>query len=161
MFSFKNKKNYGGFTREEKRDIDITNKYFTKKITRQGSCYKNSQWEKDFKKSQYFKRNICEFPNIDFFKTVRNCQSRNEMSKCGKYTMKNQKKSFSMTRLKDIYDAESQLKNENKNKSEINVYKNKDDINNSCNNDKDKDGNKEEDKNKKEDNMNKTQEVKK
>ena len=35
------------------------------------SCYNFNQWNRDFEQSQCFKKNICEFPCIDFHKTKR------------------------------------------------------------------------------------------
>ena len=32
------------------------------------SCYDKSEWIKDFEKSQIYKKNICIFPSIKFFK---------------------------------------------------------------------------------------------
>ena len=42
-----------------------------KRIQERGSFYNVSKWEKDYEKSQYYKRNHCIFPSIDFYKTQR------------------------------------------------------------------------------------------
>ena len=71
LFEFKTKKMDGGLTREQKLEIKAVNKYFRNKLKRQSSFYSLGQWNKDFEKSQNFKKNICEFPCIDFHKTKR------------------------------------------------------------------------------------------
>jgi hypothetical protein len=67
-FEFKQKERNGGLTREQRLEINADNKYFFRKIKRQASCYSLSQWNRDFEQSQSFKKNICEFPCIDFRK---------------------------------------------------------------------------------------------
>ena len=69
LFEFKDKTKDGGLTREQKLEIKAGNKYFKGKLSRQSSYYSLDQWKKDFEKSQNFKKNICEFPCIDFHKT--------------------------------------------------------------------------------------------
>ena len=71
LFEFKQKIKDGGLTREQKRDIKAVNKYYRNKLSRQSSFYSLGQWNKEFEKSQQFKKNICEFPCIDFHKTKR------------------------------------------------------------------------------------------
>ena len=69
LFEFKTKGMDGGLTREQKLEIKAVNKYYINKLKRQSSFYSLGQWNKEFKKSQDFKKNICEFPCIDFHKT--------------------------------------------------------------------------------------------
>ena len=69
IFEFKTKGMDGGLTREQRLEIKAVNKYYINKLKRQSSFYSLGQWNKEFKKSQAFKRNICEFPCIDFHKT--------------------------------------------------------------------------------------------
>lgn len=69
LFEFKNKIQDGGLTREQKLELIAGNKYLKNKINRQSSFYSLKRWINDFGKTQHFKRNICEFPSIDFFKT--------------------------------------------------------------------------------------------
>jgi len=68
-FEFKPKDRNGGLTREQKLEINADNKYFFRKLNRQSSCYNFNQWNRDFEQSQCFKKNICEFPCIDFRKS--------------------------------------------------------------------------------------------
>lgn len=56
------------FSPERQLEILNTNKYFYNKIRQQNSVYDLDKWERDFKKSQYYKKNICFFPTIDFHK---------------------------------------------------------------------------------------------
>ena len=72
LFEFKQKTNDGGLTREQKLEIKAVNKYYRNKLNRQSSFYSLGQWNKEFEKSLNFKKNICEFPCIDFHKTKRN-----------------------------------------------------------------------------------------
>ncbi len=39
-----------------------------KRLTDQPSCYDKKNWIKDFEKSQNYKKNICVFPSIKFYK---------------------------------------------------------------------------------------------
>ena len=71
LFEFTNKKNDGGLTREQRLEIKAVNKYYKNKLSRQSSFYSLGQWNKEFQKSQNFKKNICEYPSIDFHKTKR------------------------------------------------------------------------------------------
>ena len=73
MFEFKEKIKDGGLTREQRLQIEAGNKYYKGKLRRQGSYYSLDKWKKDFEQSQHFKKNICEFPSIDFYKTRQNC----------------------------------------------------------------------------------------
>ena len=73
MFEFKEKIKDGGLTREQRLQIEAGNKYYKGKLSRQGSYYSLDKWKKDFEQSQHFKKNICEFPSIDFYKTRQNC----------------------------------------------------------------------------------------
>ena len=69
LFEFSNKKKDGGLTREQKLEIKAVNKYYKNKLSRQSSFYSLGQWNKEFLQSQSFKKNICEYPSIDFYKT--------------------------------------------------------------------------------------------
>ena len=62
------------------------NQHMLKRIQERGSFYNVSKWEKDYEKSQYYKRNHCIFPSIDFYKTQRG-NSFNSRG-CGTYRMK-------------------------------------------------------------------------
>ena len=68
VFEFKQKGKNGGLTREQRLEINADNIYFFRKLHRQSSCYSLNQWNRDFERSQSFKKNICEFPCIDFRK---------------------------------------------------------------------------------------------
>ena len=68
-FEFKDKIKDGGLTREQRLQIKAGNKYYKGKLSKQGYYYSLNKWKKDFELSQHFKKNICEFPCIDFSKT--------------------------------------------------------------------------------------------
>ena len=61
IFEFKQK-----LKDNEKAKRKEINNYYFKKISRQGSLYNNNRYKKDFERSQFFKKNICEFPIINF-----------------------------------------------------------------------------------------------
>ena len=71
-FEFKQKFKDRGFTKEQKSEIKAMNNYFYKKLNKQTSCYNLDKLNKEFEQNQYFKKNICEFPCIDFHKTKQN-----------------------------------------------------------------------------------------
>ena len=75
-FEFKKKLKDGGLTKIQKSEIKATNNYFYKKLNKQISCYNFEKLNKEFEQSQYFKKNICEFPCIDFHKTKQNFMDR-------------------------------------------------------------------------------------
>ena len=75
-FEFKQKLKDGGLTKIQKSEIKATNNYFYKKLNKQTSCYNFEKLNKEFEQSQYFKKNICEFPCIDFHKTKQNFMGR-------------------------------------------------------------------------------------
>ena len=77
LFQFKQKSKDGGLTREKKLEIKSVNKYYKNKLKRQTSFYNLEQWNKEFEQSLNFKKNICEFPCIDFHKSKK---SPNELS---------------------------------------------------------------------------------
>lgn len=125
-FSFKNKINYGGFTREQKLQIDSVNKYFINKISNRCSFYKNKEWEKDFQKAQYFKKNVCEYPVIDFYGMNRSNKKSGFLSNspsCFSFT-NNKNKSLLRVKLKPI-NRSTQIKKEEI-KDEKNVGKEND-----------------------------------
>ena len=57
-------------TRERKNQIDCANKFYLKRIKKQNSALNVVEWEKDFKKSRSFKKNICIYPSINFQKSL-------------------------------------------------------------------------------------------
>ena len=69
-FTFSNKKYDGGFTREQKYQINKSNKIYIKGVSRQRSVYDIKQMESDFEKSQKYKKNICKLPVINFHKII-------------------------------------------------------------------------------------------
>ena len=74
IFEFKKRTKDGSLTsltREKKLEIKAVNEYYKSKLSRQSSFYNLRQWNKEFEQSQQFKKNICEFPSIDFHKTKR------------------------------------------------------------------------------------------
>ena len=61
---------FSSFTPEQKYQINIANKYFFNKLKNQNTFFNSKEWEKDFKQSQIYKKNICSYPCIDFHKSV-------------------------------------------------------------------------------------------
>lgn len=57
------------FTPEQSFQINYTNKYFFNKLKKKHSVFNLSEWEKDFQKSQNYKKNICSYPSINFHKS--------------------------------------------------------------------------------------------
>ena len=47
------------------------NLYMLKRLNERTSCYNVDKWNKDYEASQYYKRNHCQYPSIDFYKTQR------------------------------------------------------------------------------------------
>ena len=45
------------------------NQHMLKRINERSSFYNVAKWERDYEKSQYYKRNHCVYPSIDFYKT--------------------------------------------------------------------------------------------
>ena len=61
---------YRVFSKEQRYQIEKANKYFFHKLEKTTSCLNSQKWEKDFQKSRQYKKNICEFPNLNFLKTI-------------------------------------------------------------------------------------------
>ena len=57
-----------GLKREKKLEKIKINKYLKNKINNQSSFYNSKKLDKDYEQSQSFKKNICEFPSINFTK---------------------------------------------------------------------------------------------
>jgi hypothetical protein len=64
------KSSYSSFTREEQYQIDNANKFLFNRIKNKNSVFKIWQWEKDYQQSRLFLKNICEYPSIDFHKSI-------------------------------------------------------------------------------------------
>ena len=71
VFEFKKNNKDCVMTREQRLELDAGNKFYKNQLVKQSSHYNLGQWNKDFQKSQNFKKIICEFPCIDFHKTQR------------------------------------------------------------------------------------------
>lgn len=48
------------------------NQLLLKRLQERGSYYNVAEWVKEYERSQYYKRNHCIFPSIDFYKAPRN-----------------------------------------------------------------------------------------
>lgn len=95
----------GTFTPEQKYQINYTNKYFFNKLKSQHSVFDLNEWEKDFKKSQNYKKNICAYPSIDFHKAIQRKieKEKNENQKIYYNTAVNFSKNlFNKTKFKDV-----------------------------------------------------------
>ena len=100
-FLFKQKLKDGGLTKEQKSEIKAMNNYFYKKLNKQTSCYNLEKLDKEFEQSQYFKKNICEFPCIDFHKTKQNFMGRRS-SYCDNTIIKNSNNQFNKITFKKL-----------------------------------------------------------
>jgi len=61
-----NKTNRNGVM--ESFQIKLNNKRYFQNLKKKFSLYSLKQFNKDYERSQYFKKNICEFPSINFKK---------------------------------------------------------------------------------------------
>jgi hypothetical protein len=84
-----NQTTYNGFTREQKYQIDCTNKLYFYKINNAIPVINKEKWEKDYQKSRIFKKNLCMYPSIDFQKCLQ--------QKIEKEKSENQKNYFNTT----------------------------------------------------------------
>ena len=100
-FEFKKKLKDGGLTKIQKSEIKATNNYFYKKLNKQTSCYNFEKLNKEFEQSQYFKKNICEFPCIDFHKTKQNFMDR-KLSNYDNTIIKNSNNQFKKITFKKL-----------------------------------------------------------
>lgn len=48
--------------------MEQDNQFMLKRLIDKPSCYDKNEWIRDFEKSQNYKRNICVFPSIKFYK---------------------------------------------------------------------------------------------
>lgn len=71
VFEFKKNSKDSVMTREQRLELEAGNRFYRNQLVKQLSHYNLDQWNKDFQKSQNFKKIICEFPCIDFHKTQR------------------------------------------------------------------------------------------
>ena len=105
------------FTPEQKYQINSTNKYFFNKLKTQHSVFNLSEWEKDFLKSQNYKKNICSYPSIDFHKSVQRKveKEKNENQKLYYNTAVNFSKNlFNKTKFKEIKIYKPKLNKDDK-----------------------------------------------
>ena len=113
---------YREFSKEQKYHIEKTNNYFFHRLEKATSCLNSQKWEKDFQKSRQFKKNICQFPNLNFQKTMQIKLEREKSFNEKKYSNTNinfYNNKFNKTNFKsiDIYKPE---KNKNNNQNDIN-----------------------------------------
>ena len=117
-FSFKTKIIEGGLTKEQRNTIKDVNKYFLKKLHNQVSCYNRSKWDEDYKNVQKLKKNICEYPSIDFHKTIFQAGDSNNNNQISRSTLYDtQKNYFNSTRFKPIksFSQESYVRSSSNN----------------------------------------------
>ena len=67
----KNKKHNSGYKKLEILYLAQDNLTMLKRLTEKTSFYNFNRWEKEYEKSQYYKRTLCAYPSIDFYKTQR------------------------------------------------------------------------------------------
>ncbi len=74
--------------------VEQDNQMMLKRLNDQPSCYDKKTWFKDFERNQGYKKNICIFPSIKFFKNTdyeRNLHSSSARSSDNFYNNNNQK----------------------------------------------------------------------
>ena len=123
----KNRISYRIFTREQRHEIECTNRYFFHKLdnTKKRKFMNLKKWEDDFQKTRKFKENICSFPCIDFHKTMQNqidCERNERKNNFNNTTLNFNNNKFNKTKFKDV-SCYSIKKNKNK-KSEENDINN-------------------------------------
>ena len=70
IFQF-TKASIGGNKKHEIIKVAQENLFMLKRLNERGSVYSVDKWQKDYEISQYYKRNRCQYPSIDFYKTQR------------------------------------------------------------------------------------------
>lgn len=55
-----------GHKQNELLKVKIENSNLHKRIKNKSSVYNTTKWERDYKKSQYYKSNVCQYPPINF-----------------------------------------------------------------------------------------------
>ena len=80
-FHLKKKIKFKGLTLEENNKLKEENIKFQNRIRRQNSYFDLDKWKNDYKQAQYYKKNICCFPSIDFRKTYSYFDKQNERFK--------------------------------------------------------------------------------
>jgi hypothetical protein len=75
------------------------NLYMLKRINERTSVYNVDKWDRDYRISQYYKRNHCQYPSIDFNKTQKEGSRTNIFVTLHK---KRLKKNFSQTHFSGI-----------------------------------------------------------
>ena len=68
VFELKKNRGFLSFNKEKKLEILKINKLLKDKINKQNSFYNIDKFNKEYEQSQTFKKNICEFPSINFNK---------------------------------------------------------------------------------------------
>ena len=71
LFEFKKTKP-SNFNKPFVNRVEQDNQVMLKRLNDQPSIYNKKNWYKDYEKSQEYKKNICVFPSIKFFKDFEN-----------------------------------------------------------------------------------------
>ena len=56
--------------------LTIENKNLHRRIIQKSSIYSITKWEEQYKKSQEYKKNLCQYPSIDFCNTTSSIKKR-------------------------------------------------------------------------------------
>ena len=100
--------------------ISQENQYLLKRLNDKDSFYDTRTWEKDYDKSQSYKKNICAFPPIDFKKTKLNELNLKNYPKRNK-SLSQRIKSLNMNFIKD--EALHNFKENNLLVDNLDIYK--------------------------------------
>ena len=102
--------------------ISLTNenRNLHKRIIQKSSIYSISKWDEQYKKSREYKKNLCQYPSIDFCTITPNSKSLNKLDKSKDNNV------FSDIRFKPFVFFEKIYKKNKSNNRNINTTDNKD-----------------------------------
>ena len=100
------------YKKEELMDLAKENYNIYQRLNSKNSSYTLNYHLKDYEKAQYYKKNHCKYPSIDFYRTSKSTSSFNSI--------------FNYCTFNNYDNINNEFYNEyNKKKSSINIYQNK------------------------------------
>jgi hypothetical protein len=100
------------YKKEELMDLAKENYNIYQRLNSKNSSYTLNHHLKDYEKAQYYKKNHCKYPSIDFYRTSKSTSSFNSI--------------FNYCTFNNYDNINNEFYNEyNKKKSSINIYQNK------------------------------------
>ena len=128
-FSPKNNSNHSNFTKTNYssgknllNNISLTNenRNLHRRINQKCSIYSISKWDEEYKKSQEYKKNLCQYPSVDFNTIV-----SNDMKKINRMKVQNNNNIFNEIRFKPFVSFEDINKKHKSEKRTINNNNNR------------------------------------